>query len=152
MKGAFEDILRLCSHYEAEGPDRLRPLDASARQACTERFEALGREGFRVLGVAWRAEAADCGHVAIRDETELVFAGFAAFEDPPKPSAGAAIRGLEKVGVSVVIVTGDNELVTEHLCAKLGIPVVGGSPAASSRGSTPWRSRRASIAPTCSAD
>ena len=125
VKGAFEEILRLSTHYEAESPGDIRPLDAGARRAFFERFEALGREGYRVLGIAWKAEAADCRHVVIRDETELVFAGFAAFEDPPKESAGAALRALRDAGVSVVIVTGDNERVAEHVCKKLDVPILG---------------------------
>ncbi|MDI1482349.1 magnesium-translocating P-type ATPase [Polyangium sp. y55x31] len=125
VKGAFEEILRLSTHYEGNGPEDVRPLDAAARRAFFERFEDLGREGYRVLGIAWKAEAPDCKHVVIGDETELVFAGFAAFEDPPKESAGAALRALHDAGVSVVIVTGDNEHVAAHVCKKLGVPVRG---------------------------
>ncbi|MRG97472.1 magnesium-translocating P-type ATPase [Polyangium spumosum] len=125
VKGAFEDVLRLSTHYEADGPGDVRPLDASARRAFFERFEALGREGYRVLGIAWKAEGPECRHVVIRDETELVFAGFAAFEDPPKESAGIALRALRDAGIAVVIVTGDNERVAEHVCKQLGVPLRG---------------------------
>ena len=59
------------------------------------------------------------------DESELVLAGFAAFLDPPKASAGAALEGLRQLGVAIKIVTGDSELVTRHLCAELKIPVSG---------------------------
>ena len=49
-----------------------------------------------MLGIAWRDS---CGrtirHAVVSDETELVFAGFAAFLDPPKESAGAALAALE---------------------------------------------------------
>ncbi len=59
------------------------------------------------------------------DETELVFAGFAAFLDPPKESAASSLDALKKVGVTIKIVTGDSELVTRHVCAELKIPVIG---------------------------
>ena len=58
-------------------------------------------------------------------ETELVFAGFAAFLDPPKESAGATISALKASGVSVKILTGDDEQVTRHLCTELKIPIEG---------------------------
>ena len=125
VKGAFEDVLRHSTSYEGNGPDDLRPLDAAARKAMAERFDDLSQEGFRVLGIAWKTEPADCMHCAITDETELVFAGFAAFEDPPKKSAAPALRALAASGVTVKVVTGDNELVTRHVCAELGIPVAG---------------------------
>ena len=125
VKGAFEDILRLSTTYEGDGPDDPRPLDATARGEMTARFDELSREGFRVLGIAWKAEPADCARCAIGDESELVFAGFAAFEDPPKASAAPALRALAASGVAVKVVTGDNELVTRHVCEELGVPVDG---------------------------
>jgi Mg2+-importing ATPase len=125
IKGAFEDVLALSTHYEANGPNELLPLDEARRRDLVERFEALGREGYRVLGVAWKAEAADCSHIVLRDEAELVFAGFAVFEDPPKPGVGAAMRSLAGLGVSVVIVTGDNELVAQHVCKQVGVVIRG---------------------------
>src|SRR3954470_7592828 len=125
VKGAFEDVLRHSTTYEGDGPEDLRPLDDAARRAMAERFDALSQEGFRVLGIAWKTEPADCMSSAITDETELVFAGFAAFEDPPKASAAPALRALAASGVTVKVVTGDNELVTRHVCEELGIPVAG---------------------------
>jgi Mg2+-importing ATPase len=35
------------------------------------------------------------------------------------------VADLAASGVSVKIVTGDNELVTEHICKELGLPVIG---------------------------
>ncbi len=125
VKGAFEDVLRLSTSYEGDGPDDLRPLDDAARKSMAERFDGLSREGFRVLGIAWKAEPADCVRCAISDEAELVFAGFAAFEDPPKASAAPALKALAASGVTVKVVTGDNELVTRHVCEELGLAVDG---------------------------
>ena len=125
LKGAFEDVLRESASYEAAGPADQRPLDAAARAAITARFEALGREGYRVLGVAWKQTPRDQAHARVSDECDLVFAGFAAFEDPPKASAAAALKALAASGVAVKIVTGDNELVTQHVCAELGLAVTG---------------------------
>jgi P-type Mg2+ transporter len=123
VKGAPEDILRLCTTYEADGPDVFRPLDDEAAQRIRGVFAALGREGFRVLGIAWRPEGLDHHHAVVDDETELVFVGFAAFLDPPKTSAAPALRALRDSGIDVKIVTGDNELVTQHVCTQLGLPV-----------------------------
>jgi Mg2+-importing ATPase len=125
VKGAFEDVLRLSASFEGDGPDDLRPLDDAARKEMIGRFDGLSREGFRVLGIAWKAEPADCARCAIGDESELVFAGFAAFEDPPKASAAPALKALAASGVTVKVVTGDNELVTRHVCEELGLAVDG---------------------------
>ncbi len=125
VKGAFEDVLAPSTRWGTPGPSPPRPLDPAMRRALVERFEELGRDGFRVLGIAWRTESAGCRHVVLDDETQLVFAGFAAFEDPPKESAGAAMRALADAGVSVVILTGDTAAVARHLCSCVGVPVTG---------------------------
>ncbi len=125
VKGAPEDILRLSTHYEGDNDTDLRPLDKPAMTSVRSLFEALGRDGFRVLGVAWRKVEPEHPHAVVSDETELVFAGFAAFLDPPKESAKEALAKLAASGVSVKIVSGDNELVTEHVCRQLELPIAG---------------------------
>ncbi len=124
VKGAFEDVLRLSTHCEGDGAAQ-RAIDADTRAAIVSQFEALSREGFRVLGIAWRAVEPTHAHAVVTDETELVFAGFAAFLDPPKESAAQALRALGEAGVAVKVVSGDNELVTQHVCAQLGLAVTG---------------------------
>jgi Mg2+-importing ATPase len=124
VKGAFEDILRLSSRFHgADG--ELHAIDDSTRAELNGRFEALGREGFRVLGVAFRRQAPACISIRKQDEADLVFAGFAAFQDPPKESARGALESLAHLGVSVRVVTGDNELVAQHVCRQLGLRVGG---------------------------
>ncbi|NVN89426.1 MAG: magnesium-translocating P-type ATPase [Desulfuromonadales bacterium] len=125
VKGAPEDILRLSISYEADGQAVLSPMDEAARASINAQFEALGNEGFRVLGIASRQVGMDHPHAVVGDEAELVFAGFAAFLDPPKQSARAALAGLAADRVAVKIITGDNELVTKHIFGQLGLPVSG---------------------------
>ena len=124
LKGAPEDVLRLCTTYRGADGTNQR-MDAAALRQTTAVFDALGEEGFRVLGIAWRDVPLDHPHAGISDESELVFAGFAAFLDPPKVSAGAALKAMAASGIAVKIVTGDNERVTRHVCAELGVAIQG---------------------------
>lgn len=124
VKGAPEDIIRLCSQYQdAAGHSVALTTDARAR--INTLFDSLGEEGFRVLGIAWRDVALDHPHAVVSDESELVFAGFAAFLDPPKASAAQALAALAASGVAVKIVTGDNERVTRHVCTQLAVAIEG---------------------------
>ena len=125
VKGSPEDILRLSTQYAVGEAQDVKPLDEQALASIRALHDSLGREGFKVLGIAWRAVAADHPHAVVDDETELTFAGFAAFLDPPKPSAAHALKALAASGVSVKIVTGDSELVTRYVCGQLGVPVAG---------------------------
>ncbi len=121
VKGAPEEILRLSVDFE---DDVVRaPLDAAARARLQQRLDALGDEGFRVLGVAVKEVARDHPHAVVDDETGLTFCGFAAFLDPPKESAREALRMLAADGIALKIVTGDGEQVTRHVCRMLGIEV-----------------------------
>ena len=123
VKGALEDVLRLSRQYEGDGPADLRVLEAADTTAMLGRFEALGKEGFRVLGVAWKRMPAATSHATAADESDMVFAGFAGFADPPKASAREALKGLAENGVALKVVTGDNEWVTQHVCREVGLPV-----------------------------
>ncbi|MGD9656861.1 MAG: magnesium-translocating P-type ATPase [Methylocystis sp.] len=125
VKGAAEEIIALCNRYQASQYGAQRPLNRSALERISGCRIALEKDGFRLLGIAWRRVSPDHQHTVVSDETELVFEGFAGFLDPPKSSAGPALAALAASGVSVKFVTGDSELVTQHVCASLNIAIEG---------------------------
>jgi Mg2+-importing ATPase len=125
VKGAPEEIVTLCTHYEKDDETNQQPMDSAALATIRAQYHALEEEGFRVLGIACRRVPLDHPHAVVNDETELVLVGFAAFLDPPKESAGSALEALRGLGVAIKIVTGDSDLVTRHVCAQLNIPVTG---------------------------
>jgi Mg2+-importing ATPase len=75
------------------------------------------------LAVAWRQVGADRDNASVADETDLTFAGFLTFLDPPKAGAREALAALADLGIAVKVVTGDNEQVTRHVCGELGLRV-----------------------------
>jgi Mg2+-importing ATPase len=122
-KGAPEGILSLSDFCEIGG--QLVPLDNETRSRCLVTFQNLGREGFRVLAVAYR-NVSPQERFTVTDEHSLILAGYLAFADPPDPGAAASIAALKRDGVEVKVLTGDNELVAEHICRQVGIakPVI----------------------------
>jgi len=125
VKGAPDDIVNLCALCEEQGAERQCPVNDADLERIRGQYHALESEGFRVLGIAWREVPLDHPHAVVGDESALVLAGFAAFLDPPKESAGAALAALNASGVAIKIVSGDSELVTQHICVTLNIPVTG---------------------------
>ena len=122
VKGAPEDILRLSDRHETiDG--KVLPLDEAARRAFAATFDALGGEGYRALGIATRLVGPDHPTASVADEASLVFSGFAVFLDPPKASAGATIKSLRTDGVTVKLLTGDNEKVARHAFREIGVEV-----------------------------
>jgi Mg2+-importing ATPase len=117
-KGAPESILAICSDYEVAG--QRRPFEAEAQARCEAIYRGLSAEGYRVLAVASRPVPEQAAYRA-DDERDLACAGFVSFVDPPLADAAEAIAALGRDGVRVGIVTGDNELVTRHICGQVGL-------------------------------
>jgi Mg2+-importing ATPase len=87
LKGAPEDVIRNC--ISVEMPDGAsRVLTDELRGEVQTLFDRLSAQGFRLLGIASRAEPPDQAKAVLSDEKGLTFAGFAVFLDPPKASAG----------------------------------------------------------------
>lgn len=120
-KGAVEEVYGVSSHYQVD--DDIYPLFDVVRNDLMEEYQRLSSEGYRVLAVAYKEFPKDKELFSSADETGLVLLGYLAFFDPPKESSAEAIRALEAAGVSVKILTGDNELVTRNVCRNVGLKV-----------------------------
>jgi len=83
-------------------------------------FDRLSADGFRVLAVAYRDLEAKAAY-SKDDERDLILRGYVAFLDPPKDTALSAIAALQVDGISVKVLTGDNELVSRKICRDVGI-------------------------------
>jgi P-type Mg2+ transporter len=122
-KGAPEGIIALCGSFQVAG--EARPADAAAAEQARKVYRSLCSQGFRVLAVASRV-VQDRTAFSPADELSLVLAGFLAFADPPTDDAAESVAAMKRDGVQVKILTGDNELVAQHICASVGLdnPVI----------------------------
>ena len=118
-KGAPEEVFRRSTRFELE--DEILPMDPILIQDLRDEYERLSGDGFRVLAVAYKDLERRAAY-SKEDEVELVLKGYVAFLDPPKESAGPAIAVLQRHGVTVKILTGDNDLVTKKVCHDVGLP------------------------------
>ena len=118
-KGAPEEVFPRCTLFELEGD--ILPMDPILIQDLKEEYERLSTNGFRVLAVAYKEPALKTAY-SKDDECELILKGYVAFLDPPKDSAAPAIAALQKHGVVVKILTGDNDLVSRKVCHDVGLP------------------------------
>ena len=122
-KGAAEEVLAKCTkvydlpRYSGDAPTisssapgdvSTRHLDEATRRSLLDTSETLNSQGLRVIGVAIKPCAdLPSGAVLEKDEEDefeecdLVFVGFLAFLDPPKPDAADAITRLKGLGVKV---------------------------------------------------
>ena len=124
-KGAPEAIFPRCSGFELDG--KLLAMDHEHINALKAEYDRLSADGFRVLAIAIK-DGAPRAQAALRttpygqaDEMDLILQGYIAFLDPPKDTCRASIAKLQGHGVSVKVITGDNDLVARKVCKEVGL-------------------------------
>jgi P-type Mg2+ transporter len=119
-KGAPESVFSRCTQFELDG--ELYPIEQVLLDDLKEEYDQLSADGFRVLAIAYR-DSDPKPTYAKDDEKDLILKGYVAFLDPPKDTAAPAISALQKHGVTVKVLTGDNELVSRKICKEVGLPL-----------------------------
>ena len=117
-KGAPEAVFPRCKFYELEG--ETFPLEPILVGDLMQQYQQLSADGFRVLAVAHKHLDTQ-PLITKEDECDLILKGYVAFLDPPKVSTAKAIEALQKHGVTVKVLTGDNDLVTRKVCREVGL-------------------------------
>jgi Mg2+-importing ATPase len=122
-KGAPEEVLRVCSQQDLGGIPE--PLTDAGKEIINKLYDAQSEQGFRTLAVCYRLLPADQTTFSPSDEKDMVLAGLVTFVDPPKESARDSVLLLERSGIELKILTGDNEKVAKKTCELIGLPVKG---------------------------
>jgi len=117
-KGAPEGIFPLLTGYEVDG--KTAPITEDATKRMRQTSDELNNQGFRLLAVAY-ADVPMRASYSVQDERNLILAGFLSFSDPPLPDAAEVLAALKQDGVEIKVISGDNDRVTSHVCAQVGI-------------------------------
>jgi len=119
-KGAVEEVLGLCTEASVQG--QTIPLTDAVREKVLRLYTRMNEDGLRVIAVAvkqvWSRPGKQYG---VGDEERLTLIGFIAFLDPPKETAAPALAALARHGVTVKVLTGDNDLVARKVCQEVGL-------------------------------
>ncbi len=117
MKGSVESILSRCStalaceknaHYDAE--------------LCHSVANQMAGRGLRVLAFARCICESGKNTVTHDDVSEgMIFLGFQAMIDPPRPEAIQAVKTAKTAGIRVKMITGDHEITAFEIARKIGI-------------------------------
>ncbi len=118
-KGAVEEILSICSLVDYKS--NVAPITNQIKENIKNIAKELNKQGFRVIAVAQKNDINDIKKFDVNSENGMVLMGFIGFLDPPKESAKSSIEKLNKAGVRVIVLTGDNKEVTKCICEKVGI-------------------------------
>lgn len=120
-KGAVEEVFSVSRTGEAGGARFA--LDEAHLERLNEVTRELNEDGFRVIAIAYKDIPAEQTVYSVKDESDLILVGYIAFLDPPKDSAAEAISVLNRHGVNVKILTGDNEVITRKVCRDVGLHI-----------------------------
>lgn len=119
-KGAAEEMLACSNRLEIN--DKITMLDQEQRQEILNKINQMNQDGLRMVLLAYKKNPAPVGEFSV-DEKELILTGFLAFLDPPKDSAKAALTALKRDGITIKILTGDNEAVTRNVGKQVGLDI-----------------------------
>ena len=120
-KGAVEEVFAACKHYVIGTEVGL--LDDSHFKSAQATTAKLNGDGFRVVAVAFKEMPQAQTAYSVKDEADLTLLGYIAFLDPPKETCAAALAALKASGVTVKILTGDNDIITRKICREVGLAV-----------------------------
>ena len=118
-KGAVEEILSICTLVDYKG--EVSEITKEIKQNILKITKQLNKQGLRVVAVCQKNDIEGIESFSVKDECKMVLMGFIGFLDPPKESAKDAIARLNKDGIRVIVLTGDNEYVTKAICEKVNI-------------------------------
>lgn len=118
-KGAVEEMLKVCRYVKVNG--KVEPLTKQREVAIEALTQRYNRDGLRVVAVAYREFKNHQENYSVVDENDLILIGYITFLDPPKESAKEAVQSLQAHGVTVKVLTGDNEFVTQKVCREISL-------------------------------
>jgi len=119
VKGALKNVLDVCIRvHTVDGEEK---LSKDWRARILSKYETWSAQGYRLLGVAACPVDPQKNSFSKEDEVNLTFMGFLLFFDPPKEGVIETINALEKLGVKLKVITGDNKLVASHTGQVVGL-------------------------------
>ncbi len=116
-KGAFDNVLAVCSSVELNGS--IHPI-TEMLPAIRQCYIELGDQGYRTLGVACR-DMKGSKTFSKDDESQMVFLGMVVLIDPPKDDIRQTIADLATLGISLKMITGDNRRVAASIASRVGL-------------------------------
>lgn len=117
-KGAPDVLIARCTQLLQGG--EIRPLSGAMKAKLLSDNSRLAERALRVLAVAYR----DVSALPSDDresESQLIFCGLIAMEDPPRPGVKEAVAQCKRAGILPVMITGDHAATALAIGQRLGI-------------------------------
>jgi len=122
-KGSLESILSVCKKIKINSSEIEKTLEYEKK--IEKIYRDLSSDGFRVIALATKEIKEKKPIYTQADEQDLCFEGFLAFFDPPKKTAKKSLLELQKRGIEIKIISGDNEYVNIKIAKEVGLNIKG---------------------------
>lgn len=120
VKGAMDILLERSTQIDDRG--NVRPLTFADKKTLIQLHDTCSTQGLRVLALAYRPLKGDTSAWSHKKlERELVFLGFAAMMDPPRPETREAVSDARRAGIKPVMITGDHKVTAMSIAKQIGI-------------------------------
>lgn len=117
-KGALTNVLDVCKTYESS--DKTGGGIEEVKSRILDLFDKYSSQGYRVLGLAYKF-IEDGTDIQKQKAEDMVFAGLLLFIDPLKDDIKDVVAEMNRLGVSLKMITGDNHLIAKNIGSQIGL-------------------------------
>jgi len=122
VKGATESLQQVSNKILIKGQEV--DINHSHLAEFLKNTTSYREQGYSTISLAIKEINQD--HSTKEDEKDLTIVGFLIFLDPPRKTAKASLMKMKKLGVEIKVLSGDDPIVTQCICKKVGLEIKGG--------------------------
>ncbi len=122
VKGAPDEVLKLCTHYQDMDDKNIHVLDQATCEKALAANEEMTGNALRVLGLAYRILPVMPDEIESQVlEKDLIFAGLVGMIDPPRAEVTPALIKAKEAGIRTIMITGDFPNTARAIAESIGL-------------------------------
>ncbi|MDO8529476.1 MAG: cation-transporting P-type ATPase [bacterium] len=120
VKGSPDALINLCALKNISG--EVSVFTEEEKEKIKETYDSMSEDALRVLAFAYRnLENIPEEKYLEESEKELIWVGMMAMIDPPRKDVALAIEECKRLGIKVIMITGDYEITARAIAKKVGL-------------------------------
>jgi Ca2+-transporting ATPase len=120
VKGSPDVLLNLCTQKIVD--DKITEFTSVEKEAVKKMYNAMSAEALRVLAFAYRNLDGFAEKDYVQEaEKNLIWVGMMAMIDPPRQNVGDAIKECKRMGIKVIMITGDYEITARAIARNVNL-------------------------------
>lgn len=118
VKGAPDMIIQKTTLIQND--EKIETLSPHDKEQLHQEILTYAEQGLRLIAVAYKkANSSHLAHIPL--DEELIFVGFFAVADTPRPEVAPAIIACKSAGIRIIMITGDHKATALKIAHDLGL-------------------------------